>query len=110
LTGQERPTYDLAAIKRLVAAGAFLMTGRAVEDMLDMELDREDVKACISALDERPLNEGGHFHKTMPSTTVSGTFQDVYRPMYCGQRLYVKLQANRKGAVVISFHRDDRDD
>ena len=104
----DRPTYDLATIKRLVANNAWTMTDTAARDMTAMQLNTDDVRACIQMLDDRPLNQGGHFHKTMPSDKVPGTFQDVYYVTYCAQPLYVKLNRGRKGALVISFKPDER--
>ena len=44
------------------------------------------------------------FHKTMESESAPGHWQDVYRPVYAGLRLYVKVQVQGwSTAVVISF-------
>jgi hypothetical protein len=50
------------------------------------------------------------FQKTMPSEAAPGRFQDVYKPVYCGQPLYVKIQIaldkhTNQVVVVISFKR-----
>jgi hypothetical protein len=57
-----------------------------------------DVVACVGALTR------ADFYKSMPALNLPGTCQDVYRPTYLGQALYVKVQQRvDRLAVVISF-------
>jgi motility quorum-sensing regulator/GCU-specific mRNA interferase toxin len=93
-----RPTYDLAELQRLVREGAYMVTMAAVRGAAALSFDGEDVRACVLGLTRRDL------YKTMPATDVPGLWQDVYRPVYLGVPLYVKLQLSRRGkTVVIQF-------
>jgi len=96
------PTYSLARIKELVAAGQRVITGTAQCDAGVLGFAEADIEECIQSLQD------ADFHKTMPAESVKGLFQDVYYPRFRGRRLYVKLQIaasvmNREQAVVISF-------
>jgi hypothetical protein len=110
---KERPTYDLAEVKRLVKSGPF---GYRVEPIAvtgagKLKLDETDIVECVLGLDVRPINAGGDFYKTMPSETRPGTFQDVYKPTYDGRPIYCKLQimTTKRGclAAIIQFKRDE---
>ncbi len=99
------PTYDLGEIRALVRAGKCRVTGTAMDAAAALNIDEEDVQDCILRLTSHD------FFKTMPSHQIAGLHQDVYRPVYAGVRLYVKLQIMLLGptrnemAVVISFKR-----
>jgi motility quorum-sensing regulator / GCU-specific mRNA interferase toxin len=81
-----------------VRAGAFQITNRARFDAAELGFDEEAITRCVLTL------TGAEFYKTMPSKMVSGLWQDVYRPVFEGEALYVKLQiAHAGGSVVISF-------
>lgn len=93
-----QPTYALQTIQSLVNEGKFFIRESALTGAFALGFDRYDIVSCILEMDE------GDFHKTMPSQKVAGLMQDVYKPVYLGQRLYVKVQLNLMGtAVVISF-------
>jgi hypothetical protein len=92
------PTYDLTEIRRQISAGRFVITRPARDGARLLGLDELDVLACVGALTR------ADFYKSMPALNLPGTWQDVYRPTYLGQALYVKLQQRVEGfAVVISF-------
>jgi hypothetical protein len=98
----DKPTYDLARIKLLVATRQYRITGTAQCDIGVLGFDEDDVCSCIAAL------SAVDFHKTMPSEQAAGLFQDAYKPKFLGKWLYVKLQiakldAPGEFAVVISF-------
>ncbi len=68
-----------------------------------MNLLDEEIVDCI----ESHVNEG-HFYKTMAAERVPGLMQDVYKVLYAGERIYLKLQMSKSGvAVVISFKGDE---
>lgn len=93
-------SYDLAAAQALIAKGSYAITLSALNGAMQLGLDREDIVACVLALDESA------FYKTMPSQTRKGFFQDVYKPTYLSNRIYLKLQID--GALaVISFKQDE---
>lgn len=96
------PTYALAKIKELVAAGRRVITGTAQCDAGVLGFSESDIEECVQLL------QGADFHKSMPAESVAGLFQDVYHPRFRGRRLYVKLQITTNSmsgerAVVISF-------
>jgi hypothetical protein len=101
------PTFDLELIKTFVRLGEWIATKRAVMDASRMEFDPEDIRDCV--LGVAPSD----FYKTAESETRPGTMQDVYKPVYCGTHIYLKLQIHeeeaitRKRTVVISFHECD---
>jgi hypothetical protein len=101
------PTFDLELIKNLVRLGEWTPTKRAAMDASRMDFDPIDIRDCV--LDVAPSD----FFKTAESDTRPGTMQDVYKPIYCGTRIYLKLQVHeeeaitRKRTVVISFHECD---
>lgn len=97
------PSYSLPVLRQLVSTENYRITVSALESAALMELDDADIVECI--LDH--LNES-HFYKTMPSTSVRGLMQDVYKIAFQGRRIYLKLQINAsQTAVVISFKEDE---
>lgn len=96
-------SYDLVQVKALVRAGAYAITNSARRDALQLAFSEADILDCILGLDESDC------FKTMPAEKAPGLMQDVYRPLYEGQRLYVKLQiatsVSGGTTVVISFKR-----
>lgn len=97
-----RPTYDLAGIKALAAAGEIDITMSAVQGARNLHLDASDILECVASLEDRD------FYKSMPADLRPGLFQDVYKRQFLGFPLYVKLQISaRRRAVVISFKQDE---
>lgn len=97
-----RPTYPLAAIQDAVRAGNYVIRRSAVDGAFALGFDADDIAACVLGLTAHD------FYKTMAATdagaAVQGLWQDVYRPIYEGVALYVKVQQMSSGwAVVISF-------
>lgn len=97
------PTHDLATIQSTVRAGKYVALGGALEGLNDLGLDEDDMVECILGICH------ADFHKTMESVKRPGLWQDVYRPLYEGIRIYVKVQLTRTGkeesTVIISFKR-----
>lgn len=107
MKGRPRPTYDLAKIKQLVRDGRWTPEGPALRGLASLGMDSEDVVECVQALTR------ADFYKTMPSECREGMFHDVYKPVFDGWRLYVKLQLtggedeDDTEAVVIQFKAAD---
>lgn len=93
--GEGGPTYDLNEIKHRVAGGAFVITLQARRDAYDLGFDVKDMRDCVLELST------SDFHKSMRSRRFPGRYQDVYRPVYAGFGLYVKIQMLSNGPVVI---------
>jgi Motility quorum-sensing regulator, toxin of MqsA len=96
-------TYSLTAVKKLVSEGRYLITVTALKSAAVMGFDNESIVECIvDELDEI------HFYKTMTAKSVPGLMQDVYKILFEGRRVYLKLQVNRsQTAVIISFKQDE---
>lgn len=98
-----KATYSLLVIKQLVSEGRYQITVAALQSAALMGFDDESIVECVVS----DLSQA-HFYKTMPSTSVPGLMQDVYKLLFEDQRVYVKLQINRsQRAVVISFKKDE---
>lgn len=102
MSSDAEPHYDLELVKQLVECGRFRVTSSAFRDAGELCLDQTDVAECIEALSI------ADFYKTMPADSKPGLHQDVYRPLYAGFQLYVKLQIapwlmSTDEVVVISF-------
>lgn len=96
-------SYSLLLIKRLVAEGRYQITVSALESAALMGFDDESIVECVVV-----HLADTHFYKTMPSASIPGLMQDVYKLAFEGRRVYLKLQVNRaQRAVVISFKEDE---
>ncbi|HET6762321.1 MAG TPA: type II toxin-antitoxin system MqsR family toxin [Longimicrobiaceae bacterium] len=94
------PTYPLGELQRLVLAGQYVVTYTALSGAAELEMDAGDIREAVLGLTV------ADFYKTMEAEAIAGRWQDVYRPMYEGVWLYVKLQLSRDGrTVVIQFKR-----
>jgi motility quorum-sensing regulator / GCU-specific mRNA interferase toxin len=97
------PHYALERIKDLVLLGRRHITATAANGAAELGFDEDDIENCVQGLSPQD------FHKTMPSETRPGTWQDVYRATWSGVPVYVKLQlagrSEKEQAVVISFKR-----
>lgn len=90
--------YPLQVVRQLVERGAFRITHSSRSGARALGLDERDIVACVQGLTERD------FHKSMPALRFPDRRQDVYRPTFEGNPLYVKIQivaANRGDAVVV---------
>lgn len=98
VSGDRAPSYDLKALQDLVADGRYWITKVALNGAAELLMDEDDIKVCVLGL---ALDD---FYKTMPAEQLAGRMQDVYRPTFQGERLYVKLQLGiQQNTVVISF-------
>ena len=98
MTDDSSPTYELAHVQALVRLGRYTVTVSARKSAHMLGFGEAEIVACTRALTTLD------FHKTMESESAPGHWQDVYRPVYAGLRLYVKVQVQGwSTAVVISF-------
>jgi motility quorum-sensing regulator / GCU-specific mRNA interferase toxin len=92
------PRYPLSEVQALVRQGTFQVTASAARTASDLEFGRPDIVRCVLAL------SASDFYKSMPAERAQGLWQDVYRPLFEGVELYVKVQIRGdRMAVVISF-------
>lgn len=101
---KKTPTYSLDEIKALVLRGPPYrhLTKLCLIEAAKLKLDSDDIIQCVLSLTPED------FRKSMPAdneqAAAKGLWQDVYKPMFEGLRLYVKLQIGPTGlAVVINF-------
>lgn len=86
---KRRPTYDLAAIKRVLGrAESLAITGTALRDALALGFARHDVAFAIRGMDR------SMFVKSMTTYADHRVWQDVYHVPAEGIVLYVKFQAD----------------
>src|SRR5215213_8775402 len=67
------PSFSLAHLKEMVAAGEYHVTDTARRDAEGLTFDEDDIVECIDALTE------DDYSHTLVSETRPGSFQDVYR-------------------------------
>lgn len=91
--------YSLAAIKTTFALPAKLnRTFSAVHGAETLGMDDADVIAVLQGL------TNADFHKSMTSYVEVTIWQDVYKPIKDGKRLYVKFTLNaQRDLILISF-------
>jgi hypothetical protein len=75
------------------------MPARVARRLRSCGWNREYVCACVCGLRIES------FHKSIPHRRRAGVWLDVYRPMCCGERMYVKLTAHEREGwfLVLSF-------
>lgn len=97
------PHYPLARVKALIRAGAYRITGTALDGALqDFDMANAAEVACF-VLEV----EAQDFYKSMTSLKNHTVWQDVYHPWLGGGAVYLKLQIVDDETAIISFkHRD----
>lgn len=94
------PAYDLDELQASARVGFIHFRDEALDDLAELEWHPREAIDCILAL--TPAD----FHKSMDSERWRGCRQDVYRPVFNGVSLYVKLQRwPGKRLYVVSFKR-----
>jgi motility quorum-sensing regulator / GCU-specific mRNA interferase toxin len=95
-------SYALLRCKELVKEGKYQITSTAFQPAVLMGFLDEDITDCI-------INflAPTHFYKTMASEQKPGMMQDVYKITFEGKRVYLKLQINQAGLVVIVSFKED---
>ena len=94
------PHHDLSSIQQLCRWRWRGITYHAAADAQALGFDEDDIDECVLGLTSTD------FYKSMPSFRCQGRYQDVYRPMYSGKRLYVKLDMDPDWLTIISFEED----
>jgi hypothetical protein len=106
MTGDDGPTYDLLGVQRLIRLRRYDISGEVTRTLGRDGFDEDDFFDCFVAL------KSADFYKTMASEKDGKTMLDVYRPSYCGRRVYIKfkLYEHDEGErlYVLSFKEDDQ--
>lgn len=81
-----------------MSEGKFQITFSARAGAALLGLGEAEIVRCVLELRQ------SDFYKSMEAEKAPGLWQDVYRPVFEGLVLYVKVQIARQGdAIVISF-------
>lgn len=93
------PAYPLDEVQAAFGAGRFKVTRRVQQHMDRRGWRRETVRACICSV------RADDFYKSQSHLTVSGVWLDIYKPLMCGERMYVKFMRLGEGEsfTVLSF-------
>lgn len=98
------PTYSLDRIKSAFDHENKLRTTLSARSTIN-DLNISDCEV-VDIIQNLSLKD---FYKTMPPIHKDYTsWQDVYKPKYRGQQLYVKFQINAGGEIIVSFKRSGR--
>jgi motility quorum-sensing regulator / GCU-specific mRNA interferase toxin len=103
---QPEPSHDLADVQAKVRAGFVNYRMAALRTAGELGFFRPDIDECILALCR------DDFFKSMPALVPkwAGCWQDVYKPVFEGLKLYVKLQLFPGNRVyIVSFKRNSDD-
>ncbi|HEX9092561.1 MAG TPA: type II toxin-antitoxin system MqsR family toxin [Coriobacteriia bacterium] len=98
-TERRDPAYDLAGVQREFAEGRFQITRRVLKHLDRRGWSSARIRSCVAAL--TPTD----FHKSQAHLTRRGVWLDIYRPVFRGERLYVKFTLQEDGVRyrVLSF-------
>ncbi|MFU8891130.1 MAG: type II toxin-antitoxin system MqsR family toxin [Anaerosomatales bacterium] len=93
------PAYDLETVRHGSATGRFEITRRVRRHLYRKGWDPERISECVLSLGRED------FHKSQQHRDRRGVWLDIYRPHWCGERLYVKFVLHEDGEtfVVLTF-------
>jgi hypothetical protein len=93
------PRYSLVSVRRAFLDGRFLITLRVRRHMAPHDWKEHDVVECIAGL--TPTG----FHKSQAHRIHARVWLDIYRPVFEGERRYVKFTREMEGDrfVLLSF-------
>jgi hypothetical protein len=96
------PGYRLDAVQRAFEFSQFRVTTRVLTYARSIGWSRSTVRSCVAAL--TPTD----FYKSQRHIDRADAWLDIYKPVYRGERLYVKLTLLENGGeyLVLSFCRD----
>lgn len=96
------PGYGLTAVRCAFVADQFRVTTRVHRYLARIGWSRGTVRSCVASL--TPTD----FFKSQRHFNRADAWLDIYKPLYKGTRVYVKLTQHENGIeyVVLSFCRD----
>lgn len=101
------PSYDLNTVKAAFARGNYKIgtedsSKRIWSYLSDQGWDEDDVTAVVANL--KPTD----FRKSMEHDQHPGIWLDVYKPVYEGERVYLKFHVMKNGVIYVvkSFWND----
>ena len=96
---RREPAYGLAEVRRAFSEGCFQTTGRVLKHVYRRGLSRITIAACIASL------TSSDFRKSQLHLERPDVWLDIYKPVFRGERLYVKFVLLEDGEtyLVLSF-------
>jgi hypothetical protein len=93
------PRYQLEVVQQAFAEDQFRVTTRVLTYLASVRWSRSTVQSCVACLAR------GDFFKSQRHVDRPDAWLDIYRPVYKGERLYVKLtlHENEIEYLVLSF-------
>lgn len=103
------PAHDLQAVQAKVQVGFVSYYYKAIDTAAELDFTRADIDDCLLGL------QSADFYKSMDARNPAwcGCRQDVYRPRFFGEWMYVKFQlfpVRAQRVHVVSFKRKVDDD
>jgi hypothetical protein len=96
---RRRPAYSLDRVQLAFAKGQFQVTVRAMRHLDRRGWSKSAIVACVALL--KPAD----FYKSQRHLERPDAWLDIYKPVSCGERLYVKFTLLEDGEtyLVLSF-------
>jgi hypothetical protein len=96
---RREPQYSLVSVRRAFLDGRFVITLRVRRHMALHDWKERDIVECVAGLS--PVD----FHKSQAHRIHVGVWLDVYRPVFAGERRYLKFTRELDGErfVLLSF-------
>jgi hypothetical protein len=96
---RRQPAYPLDRVRSAFVRGRFQVTGRVMKHLDRRGWSRGTVGLCVASL----VTED--FHKSQRHLERPDVRLDIYKPVFCGERLYVKFILLEVGEtyLVLSF-------
>lgn len=93
------PYYDLEELQTLIKNDCWTIPRVHFKKATEQGFSKTNIEDTVLSLTPKD------FYKTMPSEQLPGLWQDVYKPVRSGIKLYIKLQKtyDDRKCVVISF-------
>jgi hypothetical protein len=99
---RREPGYSLEVVQSAFAVGQFRVTNRVLTYFSRVGWSRRTVRSCVSSL--TPAD----FFKAQRHIDRPDAWLDIYKPLWMGERLYMKVTLLENGCefLVLSFCRD----
>lgn len=96
---RHQPAYPLKGVQLAFSAGRFSVTRRVFNHLLLRGWKLETVKVCVLGLAPED------FYKSQRHATIDGRWLDIYKPVFRGERLYLKFTPleDARSFRVLSF-------
>ncbi len=99
-----KPHYDLLKAQALIKDNKFIMVKTAKKTAFALGFNQERIKDVLLNLRRTD------FSKSEPDWQIKGHWQDAYKTLYEGQRLYIKwkiIEHYVENLLVLSFKEEE---